>query len=591
MKYNSDTIATVVDKLNRTLFLPSIQREFVWKPEQVIALFDSILRGYPIGSFLFWNLKEQSRDKWQTYQFLSNVKQTGTHNEPASISDVQDPVLILDGQQRLTSLLVGLRGFYTIRKRYARWNNPDAYQKCRLYLDLLHDPRVANESEGSSADTYYRLQFRPADTPFTATEAWYPVGSILKYRSADAFIEHKFEQRRRLPGDVTIAQATTLEKNIERLHRAICAEDVIAFYVEEEQDYDRVLDIFVRANEGGTKLTKSDLLLSLVTAKWTKYDAREEIHCFVDHINNGIGADNNFDKDFVLKTSLVLADLPVGFKAQNFTDENLSTIESKWASIRDSVERTVRLVNQFGIDRDTMTSANALIPLIYFWHKRPNYDFANGTTRHERTTCDAMRRWLLSAMLLRIFGGSSDNLLRDIRAVLQSAGPADTFPIAAIGGIGRKSGPRSALMFDREQALELVQSTYYNSPMAKLILSLTLGDDSWRGRMNHVDHIVPRSEVTKRAMKEAGVPKDRIDVLYEWRDLLANLELLTPSENQEKAAKPFNQWIKSRDPSFLRTHAIPEDRELWHLSQFEQFLEAREGLLADRLVDLFRTEN
>src|SRR5205085_538585 len=89
MAYQSDTIATVVNRLNVRYFLPAIQREFVWKPDQIIQLFDSLLRNYPISTFLFWELKPEHRDKWEIYRFIEHFRQEGTHNEVAATAGVQ----------------------------------------------------------------------------------------------------------------------------------------------------------------------------------------------------------------------------------------------------------------------------------------------------------------------------------------------------------------------------------------------------------------------------------------------------------------------------------------------------------------------
>src|SRR4051794_25775463 len=112
MLYQSETIATVLKRLNTNYFLPAIQREYVWHPDQIVQLFDSIMRNYPVGSFLFWELTADNHHKWDIYQFVQNFKQYGTHNEPASMNGVQQLTLVLDGQQRLTSLLIGLKGTY-----------------------------------------------------------------------------------------------------------------------------------------------------------------------------------------------------------------------------------------------------------------------------------------------------------------------------------------------------------------------------------------------------------------------------------------------------------------------------------------------
>jgi uncharacterized protein with ParB-like and HNH nuclease domain len=145
MSYQADPIATIIRRLNVQYFLPAIQREFVWKPEQIIQLFDSIMRGYPISSFLFWELTAENKDNWEIYAFIQDFRQSGTHNILASTAGVQQLTLVLDGQQRLTSLLVGLKGSYTTKKKYVPWNNPNAWVRQVLYLDLLKDPHVAED--------------------------------------------------------------------------------------------------------------------------------------------------------------------------------------------------------------------------------------------------------------------------------------------------------------------------------------------------------------------------------------------------------------------------------------------------------------
>ena len=116
MGYRSETIAVAINRMNRQYFLPAIQREFVWKTEQIIQLFDSIMRGYPISSFLFWELKPENRDKWQVYEFLEKGQDGGMHNQLASTDGIPSMSLVLDGQQRLTSLMIGLKGSYNAKR-------------------------------------------------------------------------------------------------------------------------------------------------------------------------------------------------------------------------------------------------------------------------------------------------------------------------------------------------------------------------------------------------------------------------------------------------------------------------------------------
>jgi len=145
MSYKSDTIATVLKRLNVNYFLPVIQREYVWHQDQIIQLFDSIMRSYPVGSFLFWELDQDNNDKWDVYQFVQNYVQDETHNAQANTEGVQQLTLVLDGQQRLTSLLIGLKGTYTVKKKYLKWNNPRAWVKQSLHLNLFKDPKTSED--------------------------------------------------------------------------------------------------------------------------------------------------------------------------------------------------------------------------------------------------------------------------------------------------------------------------------------------------------------------------------------------------------------------------------------------------------------
>ncbi len=123
MSYVSSTIGRVLDQINRSYFLPAIQRPYVWQPEQIVALFDSLSRGYPISSFCSGRSDRSGEPTGEIYKFVENFRHGDTHNEMAE-PDGRDVVLVLDGQQRLTSLLIGLRGTYAVRAKYGRRTIP-----------------------------------------------------------------------------------------------------------------------------------------------------------------------------------------------------------------------------------------------------------------------------------------------------------------------------------------------------------------------------------------------------------------------------------------------------------------------------------
>ena len=105
----------------------------------MLSLFNSLMKGYPISSFLFWDVAPENKPNWQIYKFAENFRFGEVHNEIAE-TDGRDVTLVLDGQQRLTSLMIGLRGTFTVKTKHKRWDNPTAWSRRRLYLDLLFDP-------------------------------------------------------------------------------------------------------------------------------------------------------------------------------------------------------------------------------------------------------------------------------------------------------------------------------------------------------------------------------------------------------------------------------------------------------------------
>jgi hypothetical protein len=582
MSYISSTVARVLDQINRTLFLPAIQRPYVWQPEQIVALFDSLLKGYPISSFLFWEIKPERRADWEIYKFIDNFRYGDTHNEIAE-PDGRDVVLVLDGQQRLTSLLIGLRGTFTVREKYRRRNNPDAWSTQRLYLDLLKDPAVVADSDDRDEEDLgvtYGLRFAEQEPKSDANHLWMKVGSILDCTSDDALDRLADGMLARLPADTPRSMRRVAERNLDRLYRMVWKDGVIAYYTEKDQSYDRVLDIFIRANDGGTKLSKSDLLLSMITSKWEGVSARQEIYDFVDHLNSGLDAHNEIDKDFVMKSCLVLSDLDQRYKVGNFTTTNLKLIEQNWRKIKISLEATLRLVNRFGIDRESLTSVNALLPIAYYIYHTESGSL-DGSTPFEARNARHIHLWLLSSLLNGVFGGSSDQTIGTARSVVQKSLKKDKdFPHLALAqGLASRGRVTN---FD-ENNIDAVLDITYGKRTCFLTVSLLYDTQNWGSAQYHIDHIIPRSLADRKVLMGRNVPETRIQQILDSVNRLGNLQLLLGRENLEKNNIPFSEWIQTRDANFLERHLIPDDPELWDVMALPEFVAAREDLIRQRM--------
>lgn len=173
------TIKDTLEGIAETRFvLPAIQRELVWaqEPERMCRLFDSILRGYPIGTFLFWKVSPEQSKEFHFYEFMLDWhERKHRHNDRAHIGEPRDLVAILDGQQRLTTLNIGLYGSLAHKLPRKRVDSVDAYPPKRLHLDLRYEPTEDDDFEYGFA-FLTDAQVAAADS---AEHHWYRVGAIL----------------------------------------------------------------------------------------------------------------------------------------------------------------------------------------------------------------------------------------------------------------------------------------------------------------------------------------------------------------------------------------------------------------------------
>ena len=567
------TISKALGSIERREYvLPAIQREFVWRPTQIARLFDSLMRGYPIGSFLFWTVRRGSIEQYKFYDFMLDYHQRDKAHCVFVGKVNRDAIMaVLDGQQRLTALNIGLRGSYADKLPYMWWSNSDAFPTRHLYLNIVAD---AAENEAGIQYDFRFLTPEEAKRQEDETHCWYRVGDVYTTKNAVGLF--------RFLAGMGLENRTDSFDKLDRLHKVVHTEPVIAYYLEESQDVDKVLDIFIRTNSGGTTLSYSDMLMSMATAQWEDRDAREAIHGTVDEINC-IGDGFGFSKDFLLKAGLMLAGVgSVRFKVTNFNRENMKLLEDRWDSITRAVRVAVELVARFGFSQGSLSSNNAVLPIAYYLYRRdtPAGFLSQAAYRQDR---DAIRSWLIRSLLKRgIWSGGTDSLLAALRSVIDTLG-ADAFPSVKLEAEMRTRG--KSLTFEEEEFQDLVESKDRTFTLLALLYPFV----DLRHSKFHIDHIFPKSRFSSTRLREAGLREDDIPVFQDRADRLPNLQLLVGEENESKSDKLPRQWMdETFDAQAARAYAdrhnlgeVPPD-----MTGFTLFYEARCRCLLGKLRQL-----
>ncbi|MGL2517725.1 DUF262 domain-containing protein [Helicobacter pylori] len=554
------SIKDVVDELNVRYFLPDIQREYVWlkkaDEKKIEQLFDSILRGYPIGSFLFWKLQrediaksdEQDSDKlnFQLYQFITNYDERKPHNEKIRIEQIKrdDLYIVLDGQQRLTSLYIGLKGTRTLKKKNAKINNPNAYEEKRLYLNLKHQPNIDNPEDN------YEFEFHAQKPENDKKHWWFKVGDILELKNVWSY-----------------AQEHGLKGNeldlLENLSKAFHDKQLISFFEETEKNLNKVLNIFIRVNSGGVKLSYSDLLMSILTANFSS-DIRERMNELVDALKDKCFS--NMGQDQVLKTCLLLIGKDTTFELKNFNKKNIKEIEDNWEKITESIYNAAELLETFGYT-NYLGSAYILSSLAYFYFLK--------SKMNENDKKQALK-FVRNAQITSYFTPSTDTKLNNIANSMKDAQTFESF------NHNLAKHQTCPLKITNDAIEEMMCSSSHARVFP--ILQILYPNLKYKTTTFHIDHIYPKSKFKKENEK---LNKD----FYGWRDYLFNLQLLEGAENQAKKDKDPESWLKEEYKDeraikeYKKSNYIDPDLKLeWE--NIEAFREKREKAIIEKLKEV-----
>lgn len=577
MAYESPlTIAEVVGDISVNKYvLPAIQREFVWSTSQIERLFDSVMQDYPFGAFLFWELSKEQYNLYDFYSFLQNYHEKYLrHNIKINLSGNTNNIMaVLDGQQRLTSIFIGLKGTYAYKIPFKQWKNESAFPERKLYLNIV------KPSDGET--NKYEFLFLAEDEVQNDNEHyWFEVGKILNMTELGKVMDFLL-QNIALSSVYTKEQIVFANATLSQLFKVIHTQPSISYYKIKSEELDKVLQIFIRVNSGGTVLSYSDLLLSIATAQWEKLDARKEITDFVDYINS-IGSGFNINKDFVLKAALVLTEFSnIAFKVDNFNKQNMLKIEQHWPIIKTSITQAFLLVSSFGFSRDSLKSNNAVIPIAYYLMSLGNpHNFESSTaTSNNRKK---IKKWLMMSLIKKVFSGQPDNLLRHLREIIKANGNKE-FPLTEI--IEKLRGTNKTIIFTNDDIENLLDLQYGRADTLMILMMLYPSLD-YNNRF-HIDHIYPKSKFTRKSLERKGVPVNKVDEYIAHVNDISNLQMLAAIPNIEKQDKDFADWFTANyttdtDKINYRTINHLPDMDYTY-DNFLKFIEERRELIKNKL--------
>ncbi|RPF69767.1 DUF262 domain-containing protein [Helicobacter pylori] len=365
-----------------------------------------------------------------------------------------------------------------------------------MYLNLKHQPSMDNPEDN------YQFEFH-AKTPENDKEHfWFKVGDILELKNV-----WNYAQEHNLKGDRL--------KLLETLNKAFHDKQLISFFEETEKNLNKVLNIFIRVNSGGVKLSYSDLLMSILTASFSS-DIRERMNELVDALKDK--GFPNVGKDQVLKTCLLLIGKDTTFELKNFNKKNIKEIEENWEKITESIYNAAKLLETFGY-AGYLGSAYILSSLAYFY-------FLN--SKMNENDKEQALKFVRNAQITSYFTPSTDTKLNNIANSMKDAQTFESF----------NHNLAKHQTWPLKITNDAIEEMMYSSNHARVfpILQILYPNLNCKTTTFHIDHIYPKSKFKKNKKLD----KD----FYECENHLFNLQLLEGAENSAKKDKDPEVWLK-----------------------------------------------
>ncbi|GAA6949547.1 hypothetical protein CHC179_12710 [Helicobacter pylori] len=388
---------------------------------------------------------------------------------------------------------------------------------------------------------------------------WFKVGDILELESV-----WNYAEKQGIKGN-----ALDL---LEKLKDAFHTKQLISFFEEKEKNLNKVLNIFIRVNSGGVKLSYSDLLMSILTASFSS-DIREKMNELVDALK--LKGFPNVEQDQVLKTCLLLIGKDTTFELKNFNKNNIKEIEENWEKITKSIYNAAKLLENFGYVK-YLGSAYILSTLAYFYFLKQKMD---------KNDEEQALKFVRNAPITSYFTPSTDTKLSIINHSIKEARTFEAFN-------HNLAKHQTCPLNITNDAIEGM--VFFNSHARVFPVLQTLYSNlNYKTTTFHIDHIYPKSKFKKENEK---LDKD----FYEYRNLLYNLQLLEGTENSAKQDKDPEVWLKEEYKNEqAQAQAIEEYKKRNYIDpklklewdNIKEFRETREKAIIKRLKEVLLSQS
>lgn len=524
----------------RDLVLPEFQREFVWTRDQAKQLMSSLMKGYPVGSLLFWKT-----DDPPDLKNLSNI--------PDKLGTIS---VILDGQQRLTTLYLLVEG-----------QIPPYYTDA----DITNDPRGLYFNLETGELQYYQK------TRMEGNPLWWKVTECFTRENkqdvhgedADINVFEIAEQTAdavRSPFQV----AQLYSKNLNRL-RGIRSVDLPAQTVPPSASIDDAIDIFDLVNSQGTKLTDAELALTHVTGKWPY--ARRDMKAKIAELD-----EHNFYFDLTFMTRALTGVVTNRALFESIHNEPQDKLVTGWDQLTKILNYLVSVLpgNAFVHSTEDLNTTNVLIPLVVFLSIHDNHFPDESVMLHAV-------QWLYAAHTWARYTSQTDQRLEhDVSLIVREPQPWNALREQIIDQRGRIEV--TANDFEGRGIVHpLFKMTYILAKAHGAVdwfNGAPLGTTHGSQYRIHNHHIFPSALLYKNGF-------DRDNHLHrKIVNEIANRAVLTADTNWDLSDTPPEEYlpvVHERYPRALSAQFIPMDPALWQVNRFEDFLQVRRTLIAQKL--------